>query len=45
MAGLSPTEGEIILLTIIAGGASTNEMSIPVIIHVSSEILLAPLRP
>ena len=35
----------IMLLPIIAGGAGTYEMSIPVIMHVSNEILLAPLRP
>ena len=45
VAGLSPTEGVIMLLPIIAGGAGTYEMSLPVIMHVWSDFLLAPIRP
>ena len=43
MAGLSPTEGVIMLPPLIAGGAGgTCEKSSAVIVHVCSEILLAP---
>ena len=45
MAGLSLTEGVIMLLPIVAGEAGTYVMSILVIMHVSSEILFPPLRP